>query len=188
MDMREHILSIAQRLVQQRGYNGFSYADIATEVGIRKASLHHHFPTKADLGLALIDAYTEQFNAELQKIAGKTLSPEKKLKAYIALYRQSLEAERICLCGMLSSEVSTLDVAMLPKLTHFFALNTAWLAQLLEQGKTTQSFAFNGSATQQAQMILSTLQGALLIARAHGNCVAFDQTASLLALNLTRKG
>ena len=70
MDMREHILASAQRLAQQRGFNGFSYADIAEEVGIRKASLHHYFPTKTDLGLALIEVYSTQFDSALLRISG----------------------------------------------------------------------------------------------------------------------
>ena len=188
MEMREQILLIAQRLVQQCGFNGFSYADIAAEVGIRKASLHHHFPTKTDLGQALIDTYTDQFDDALQGIVAKSAAPEKKLKAYIALYRNSLEAEKICLCGMLASEVLTLDASMLPKLTRFFNLNTGWLSQILEEGKTQKLFSFKGSALQQAQVILSTLQGAMLIARVDGNCVVFDHTTALVVLNLTRKG
>lgn len=187
MDMKEHILSVAQRLVQQRGFNGFSYADIAEEVGIRKASLHHHFSGKADLGLALIDGYTEQLNQELKRISSQPVQADKKLAAYIAIYRSTLVADRMCLGGMLASEALTLDVAMLPSIKRFFARNTEWLAEVLAEGKAQQLFHFYGAAVDQARMLLAALQGALLLARAASDHEAFEQTATALIAGLVRK-
>lgn len=188
MEMRERIVASAQRLVQQRGFNGFSYADVADEVGIRKASLHHHFPTKTDLGLTLVEVYSTQFDSELRRIGGSTLNAGEKLGAYVALYRGALDAERMCLCGMLASEALTLDEAMLPGLQRFFVRNTEWLTEVLAAGKSQRLFALKGTASDHARVFLSTLQGALLIARATGDRDAFDQTASLLIAGLTRKG
>jgi len=188
MEMRDQILTSAQRLVQQRGFNGFSYADIAVEVGIRKASLHHYFPTKTDLGVALIEAYSGRLNSALLNISGSSLSADAKLGAYIALYRSSLEAERMCLGGMLASEALTLDAAMLPSLKRFFIRNTEWLTEILAEGESQQLFMLNGSAADHARMLMSALQGALLIARATGDREAFEQTASSVVTGLTRKG
>ncbi|MAI37157.1 TetR/AcrR family transcriptional regulator [Alteromonas sp.] len=188
MEMRDQILTSAQRLVQQRGFNGFSYADIAVEVGIRKASLHHHFPTKTDLGLALIEVYSERLNSVLLNISGSSLTAVAKLNAYVALYRSSLEAERMCLGGMLASEALTLDATMLPSLKRFFNRNIEWLTEILTEGNLQQLFVLNSSATNHARMLLSALQGALLIARATGDREAFEQTASSLMTGLTRKG
>ena len=188
MDMRDQILASAQRLVQQRGFNGFSYADIAAEVGIRKASLHHHFPTKTDLGQALIEVYSEQLNSALMGIGSSSLPAYEKLDAYIDLYRCSLEADRMCLGGMLASEALTLDAAMLPSLRRFFIRNTEWLTEILSEGESQQLFMLSGSAAGHARMLLSALQGALLIARATGDHEAFEQTASSLVTGLTRKG
>jgi TetR/AcrR family transcriptional repressor of nem operon len=187
MEMRDQILTSAQRLVQQRGFNGFSYADIANEVGIRKASLHHYFPSKTDLGVTLMAVYTEQLDAELVRISGLPLSVTEKLLAYIALYRYSLEAERMCLGGMLASEALTLDAAMLPSIKRFFAHNTEWLAEVLAEGKAQQLFHFNGAAVDQARMLLAALQGALLLARAASDREAFEQTAAALMAGLVRK-
>lgn len=188
MDMREQILASAQRLVQQRGFNGFSYADIAGEVGIRKASLHHYFPTKTDLGLALIDGYTTQLENGLLHINATFLQANARLDAYIAIYRGSLDAERMCLGGMLASEALTLDPVVLPSLKRFFARNTEWLTEILAAGNSQHLFALAGTAADHARMILSGLQGALLIARATGDREAFDRTTSLLISGLSRKG
>ncbi len=188
MEMREQILASAQRLVQQRGFNGFSYADIAGEVGIRKASLHHYFPTKVDLGLALIEVYSAQLDSELLRISGLLLQADAKLAAYVAIYRGTLEADRMCLGGMLASEALTLDPAMLPSLKRFFARNTEWLTEVLAAGNSQQLFVLTSTAADHARVLLSALQGALLIARATGDREAFDRTAALLITGLSRKG
>ena len=187
MNTKDKILDSAQKLVQQRGFNGFSYADIADEVGIRKASLHHHFPTKADLGLTLIDNYIDQFDAALLKIDSESLPADKKLALYIDAYRCSLKAKRMCLGGILATEIQTLDKAMLPSLKQFFAHNTEWLTKVLKLGKKQKLFELNSSAEEQAGMILSTLQGALLLSRATGNNKSFEQTAASLLKCLLRK-
>jgi TetR/AcrR family transcriptional regulator, transcriptional repressor for nem operon len=187
MTTRDSILSSAQHLVQQRGYNGFSYADIADEVGIRKASLHHHFPTKTDLGLALIERYAADFEDALQSIDAAKIKADTKLLRYVALYRATLEADRMCLCGMLSTEALTLDAALLPKLRQFFERNTEWLAAILSAGRDDSRFQFSGSATDHARAFQAALQGALMMARASGDAADFDHTIKLMSKNFTAK-
>jgi len=187
MEMRDKILTSAQQLIQQRGFNGFSYADIAVEVGIRKASLHHYFPTKTDLGVTLIEVYSRQLDNALLSISATSLPADAKLAEYVGLYRCSLDAERMCLGGMLASEALTLDAAMLPGLKRFFARNTEWLMEVLAEGKSQLLFTLDGSLADHARILLSALQGALLIARATGDHEAFNQTTTLLITALTRK-
>src|SRR3954462_3660155 len=95
---RDHVLDVAERLAQTRGFNGFSYADIAAEVGITKASLHYHFPTKADLGRALVVRYTAGFQGALAGIGESDETALTKLERYVRIYRQVLGADRMCLC------------------------------------------------------------------------------------------
>ena len=188
MEMREQILSSAQQLVQQRGFNGFSYADIADEVGIRKASLHYYFPTKTDLVLALVADYTTQLDNELSRIGGLDIPADAKLEAYFSIMRGTLESKRMCLCGMLASEVLTLDPVVLPGLQRFFARNVEWLTEVLAAGYSRRIFVLTGTAAEHARMLLSSLQGALLLARATGDREAFYKTLSLLLSGLSRKG
>ncbi len=187
MDTREQILESAKRLVQQRGFNGFSYADIAEEVGIRKASLHHHFPAKTDLGLALIETYSVESEAALGRIGAEQKTAPAKLMAYIGLYRAALEANRMCLCGILASEALTLDDAMRPGIHRFFTRNIEWLAEVLAEGKSQGVFAFEGSAADHARVVLSSLQGALMIARACGDHDAFARMGAMLMSSLKKK-
>lgn len=188
MEMKDQILMSAQRLVQQRGFNGFSYADVAEEVGIRKASLHHHFATKTDLGLALIERYSLILSNELARISGLSVPANEKLRAYISIYHYTLEAGRVCMGGMLASDALTLDATMLPTLKHFFAINNDWLTELLAEGTSQNIFTLSSTAAIHARLLVSALQGALMMARATGDRDAFEQTCELLISNLMRKG
>lgn len=188
MEMRTQILSSAQRLVQMRGFNGFSYGDIAKEVGIRKASVHHYFPTKTDLAIALVDQYTTMLADVLREIGASSRSPDIKLADYISIYRNALAVERACVGGMLASEALTLDQAIVPGLKRFFDLNIAWLTELLSEGKEKQVFTLNSSANKHARLVIASLQGALLLARALADPQMFEQSATTLMTNVLRKG
>jgi len=166
MDMKETILEIAQRLVQQRGVNGFSYADIAKEVGISKPSLHHHFTTKSALITRLIENYTEQLVNYLDSLSKGNLTYSQKLNGYYDLYRNSLNEERICLGGMLSAEALTLGPEIQPLLQVFFKYQQKWLIELLEQGVSSGEFHLATPINTQASVIIATLQGALVVSRA----------------------
>ena len=100
----QRILDVAERLVQRRGFNGFSYANVASELSVTNASLHYHFPSKAELGEALIARYTERFMAELQEIEDRVPDAPGRLAAYADLYADVLRGEGMCLCGILAAE------------------------------------------------------------------------------------
>ena len=116
----ERALDIAERLVQIRGFSNFSYADIATELGITKASLHYHYPGKAELGEALVTRYAERFNQALDDIDRDLSNACAKLEAYADLYAGVLRNERMCMCGILAAEYQTLPVAMQSEVIRFF--------------------------------------------------------------------
>src|ERR1700679_3034204 len=101
---RSRILDAGERLVQVRGFNGFSYADVAAELSLTKASLHYHFPSKAELGEALIARYAERFAQALAEIDRRGVDARDKLNAYAELYSGVLDGGRMCLCGMLAAE------------------------------------------------------------------------------------
>jgi TetR/AcrR family transcriptional regulator, transcriptional repressor for nem operon len=187
MDTPSRILDVAERIVQTRGFNGFSYADIAGELGVTKASLHYHFPSKAELGSALIARYAERFADALDAIDAAGLSARESLTAYAALYLRVLQGDRMCLCGILAAEYQTLQQPMRDAVTCFFDANQRWLAAVLERGRTDGTIAFEGSARDAAGLILSGLEGAMLVARAYGDSTRFESAAErLLASVATR--
>jgi TetR/AcrR family transcriptional repressor of nem operon len=179
------ILDIAERLVQTRGFNNFSYADIASELGITKASLHYHFPGKAELGQALITRYSERFSDALVRIDHDLPDARAKLEAYAGLYADVLRGERMCMCGVLAAEYQTLPEPMRSAVIEFFDENQRWLAERLNEGRTEGTLRVNGSVDDLAQNILSTLEGAMLVARPYGDLARFNAAAGQLLAGLT---
>jgi TetR/AcrR family transcriptional repressor of nem operon len=176
------ILDVAERLAQVRGFNGFSYADIATELGITKAALHYHFASKADLGEALIGRYADRFGQALAALDATAPTAAGKLRGYTDLYLGVLRDHRMCLCGMLAAEYPTLPDPMRASVVSFFDKNEEWLLRALEQGRADGSLTFTGSARDTARMIIGCLEGAMLVARPYGDIPRFrDAAASLLA-------
>jgi len=181
---RSRILDIGERLVQVRGFNGFSYADVATELSVTKASLHYHFPSKADLGEAIITRYAERFADALAAIDAEVAAAPAKLAAYADLYAQVLRDERMCLCGMLAAEYETIPSPIRGSVVRFLDDNEAWLAVVLEQGRRDGSLSFVGSAAVLARSIVSGLEGALLIARPYRAIERFETAAAQLLASL----
>ncbi len=176
----ERILDAAERLVQTRGFKGFSYADVAAHLGMTKASLHYHFPGKAELGEALVYRYSTRFAAALVRIDADLPDGRSKLPAYIELYAKVLRAKRMCLCGILAAEVETLPAPMREAVVRFFDDNQAWLAGVLTRGHDEGSLSFGGTATDAAQSVISGLEGAMLLARAYGDPSRFEAAAARL--------
>src|SRR5579859_1309299 len=184
-DTRTLVLDAAQQLVQTQGYNAFSYADIAARVGIRKASIHYHFPSKSALGRALIVRYRTRFRQSLALIKEKSDNAFDALKHYIGLYSAVIQDEyHMCLCGMLAAEMETLPQAMKEELQGFFAENVVWLTAVLEEGLRTKTVIYAGSAEAEAQSLLAGLEGAMLVSRASADSLWFETVAQQMLVRL----
>ncbi len=186
-DTATRILDVAERLVQTSGFNGFSYADISAELGITKASLHHHFATKAELGRALIERYSEAFSAALKVVDQRGGDAAAKLERYVKLYEEVLREERLCLCGMLAAEYSTLPEPLQKEIRRFFDANETWLAGVIDQGRRARIFHSRGSAREVARMLLSALEGAMLVARPYSDVARFASAARQVLTGLAAK-
>jgi TetR/AcrR family transcriptional repressor of nem operon len=184
-DTATRILDIGERLVQVRGFNGFSYADVAAELDMTKAALHYHFPGKAELGRALIERYTERFAAALADIDARIPDAPAKLDAYAALYADVLRDRRMCLCGMLAAEYQTLPDPMRDAVIAFIDANEAWVEQVLSDGRRDGTIALAGPASDAARLIVSGLEGAMLVARPYGDVARFDTAAEGLLAGFT---
>ena len=182
------ILDEAERLAQTRGFNGLSYADVAAVVGTSKAALHYHFSTKADLGRALIERYTERFFTALDEIEASDAAAPERLQRYVRLYADVLKQDRLCLCGMLAAEYTTLPDPMRGALRVFFDRNEVWLTDLLEAGRRAGTLRFDGPARDSARALMAVLEGAMLLARAYGDTKHFDAAAAYLIREVTAAG
>ncbi len=184
----ERILDVAERLAQTRGFNGFSYADIAAEVGITTASLHYHFPTKADLGRSLVRRYTDGFQAAIADIGASDEDALAKLKRYVRIYSEVLGADRMCLCGMFAAEYATLPQPVQQELRRFFDENERWLVHVLEDGQREGTVRFDGAARDAAGLLTSALEGAMLLARSYGDTSRFGGSVDQLLATFAPRG
>ena len=187
-DTARRALDVAERLVQTRGFNGFSYADIADSLGVTKASLHYHFPTKADLGQRLIERYETGFLETLAAIDAAHRQAGDKLTRYASIYAEVLRANRMCLCGMLASDYATLPKPMREKVRHFFDENERWLARVLDAGRKSGQLDFKGAKIEVARTIVASLEGAMMLARSYGEVSRFDAAAERLIAELESPG
>jgi TetR/AcrR family transcriptional repressor of nem operon len=164
-DTRAALLSEAEILIRGRGYSGFSYADLSSAVGIRKASIHHHFPTKTDLAVALLEAYRARYAGSLDAILAASEDGIARIDAYAAFYLQGVERGLGCLCAALAAELETLPVALRADLAAFFEAHVAWLERVLREGQANGTIRAGLAPAAAARMIIATLEGALMMER-----------------------
>ena len=146
----EQILDLAETLIQTRGYSAFSYQDIADSLGIRKASIHYHFPSKADLGVAVVDRYMARFGEALTAIADdQSQSSMTMLDFYVQPYLQFASTpDRVCLCGALAGEMMALPPKVRERVDHFFRTHQVWLTEILKRGVARGEFKLPAPASQ----------------------------------------
>jgi TetR/AcrR family transcriptional repressor of nem operon len=176
-NMASQILDVAERLVQQRGFNGFSYADIAAELHVTKAALHYHFAGKAELGEALITRYGARFAAALDGLDGPDavgIDAPAKLEGYAKLYLDVLRNERMCMCGMLAAEYQTLPARMQTAVIDFFNANETWLERVVDHGQRAGTLRTGESARDIARAIVGSFEGAMLVARPYHDITRFE--------------
>jgi TetR/AcrR family transcriptional regulator, transcriptional repressor for nem operon len=179
------ILDIAERLVQTRGYNGFSYADISAELRIRNASVHYHFPSKTDLGKRLVARYRETFMDALSGLEKGSPDARRRLRAYVGLWIGVLRnRDRMCLCGMMAADIATLPKSVRSEIKRFFDENEAWLVRVLKAGQKAGSLRLASSAEVEARLLTMGLEGAMLVARSYGEPRRFEEIAHRLLAGL----
>lgn len=182
----EEILRCARRLIAIGGYDSFSYSDISKAVGIRNASIHHHFPAKADLVRVMVAEYRKEANEGIAKLERHVSSPIEQLRSYLAYWESCISdgSAPICVCALLSTQIPALpeDVALEVR-AHFRSLS-AWLASVLERGAAQGLITLNRTAKEEAELFMATVHGAMLSARAYGDAQVFGLITGQLRTRL----
>jgi len=174
------ILDAAERIVQTRGFNAFSYGDVAAELSITTAALHYHYPRKTELGTALIARYSSRLASRLEALDEAGASAKSKVDGYVEIQAEALAQGKLCLCSMLAAEYLTLSADMQAAVRDFFEQSEAWLSRVLEQGKAEGTIEFAGSGDDTARMIIGGLQGAMLLCLPYGDVGRFMAVAQAL--------
>jgi TetR/AcrR family transcriptional repressor of nem operon len=184
-DMKQKIMGAARLAVQDRGYGGLSFRELAKEVGIKSASIHYHFPTKGDLGGALAQRYTADFAEYLDGLRAAGLDRATCIRKYTEVFRDTLRNEnRMCLGGIMAAEHNDLPAEVQAEVVKFSAMNVRWLTGVLSLQK--QPGADETAIAHRALAIFAAIEGAQLVARGRNDASAYDviveayRTAGLL--------
>lgn len=168
---REAILAAAKRTAQAHGYGGLNFRDIAAEVGIKAASIHYHFPSKADLGAAVAKRYWEDTSTQLDAMLDETPEPVRCLRRYPEVFRMSLQAgNRMCLCSFMAAEYDDLPEPVKREVQAFADVNVAWLSKVLSAAAVTGA----RESEPRARAIFAAVAGAQLLARSRSDLSLFD--------------
>ncbi len=163
------ILDLGESFLQDKGFNGFSYAHIAAELGVKNAAIHYHFPTKEALGCAIVQRYRDRFKLWCNNGRVKDLSPQEKLDWFFSIYTNArADNGKVCLAGSLETEFNSLPDTLREQTKALTSELLAWLQATLSEGRDADIFHFTGEPADKAALILSSLQGALQMARAMG--------------------
>lgn len=163
------IMNLAESLLQDKGFNGFSYADIASALGVKNAAIHYHFASKEALGVAVIQRYRERFKLWINNARVKDLSHQEKLDWFFSIYSDyRADNGKVCLVGSLEAEFNSIPEGLRKEVESLNKEMLVWLEATLNEGREAGAFSFNGSPSSKAALIYSSVQGALQMARALG--------------------
>src|SRR5262249_33015074 len=160
----DDIIRCARSLIIRGGYNSFSYADISSVVGIRKASIHHHFPSKSDLVRTLVAQYRKEAEAGIAELERNISDPLEQLRAYVGYWERCITdaTDPFCVCALLAGEIPVLPEAVALEVRAHFRRLSHWLASVLERGAAQGRLALTGTAKTDADMFMATVHGAML--------------------------
>lgn len=178
LSTRKKIVVIADQLIRNKGYNAFSYADIASTLNIKNAAIHYHFQSKADLGKAVITASREKFMNNTT--IWSSFSSYDQVSAFIDMYSNNSKNNCICFMGALGSSFNTLPQEMRQELTNAHDEITVWLINILQKGKTNDEMEFPLSAEEMSDLITSGMLASLILERVSKNAVLESVKKTLL--------
>jgi TetR/AcrR family transcriptional regulator, transcriptional repressor for nem operon len=177
-DTRSKIMDLGEKLLLKKGFNGFSYADIAASLGIKNASIHYHFPGKSDLGIAIIGRARQRFGNWSTSRETAALGDWEMLDSFFQIYRHYLtRSDSVCLSGALETDFSTLPRAMQEETRGLVNDLLTWMEKFLDEGRQRRTFSFPGSPRDQAIIVLAVMQGGLQMNRVVDPAI-FEQAVS----------
>jgi TetR/AcrR family transcriptional regulator, transcriptional repressor for nem operon len=188
-DVTAHrIIEAGQQLIMRRGYSGFSYADVADAINIRKASIHHHFPSKTDLAVAVLNEWRAMFDADMALLQASGADAVAQLRAYVGHWERCIadDSAPFCVAGMLGAELPALPEEVAQEVKTFFYNLTAWLEQVLESGVKNDLVKLAAPVQTEAATLVSLVYGAMLAARAYGNAALFKDVTDAAVERLVK--
>ena len=184
MSKREEIIQLADSLIRQKGFNAFSFYEISDIVGIKTASIHYHFKTKSDLGVAVANKHIDNLQILIDRSKGD--SPTQKLHNFFSIYENIKEENNVCLVGSLATDFRTLDEKIQERLKALSDMILSWVEEILLQGKAQKEFRYNGESRTKALMIVSNMLASVQLIRVTEQS-DFEKIKQQIIIDLTEK-
>jgi AcrR family transcriptional regulator len=172
MPTREHIVDLAEELIRTKGYNAFSYGDIAGVLHIRNAAIHYYFPSKTDLGIAVVDRELEKIAESRREWA--SLPADQQMRKLVENFYGNSRKGWICLNGSLTPDYLTFPEPLQKKVKTMCQAVLDWMTSCLEKGRRDGTLQFEGAPSDRALLVISALLSSLLLSRVLGKEV-FDR-------------
>ncbi len=183
-DRKSEILDLALTLIQHRSYSAFSYRDLSEQLGISKAAIHHHFPSKESLGVAAAERYHEQIKSVLMRSTKQSDDPWKQFEGYLKMVDGIVETEnRICAAGSVQADYKDVPESVRDEMAALISFIISWITGVIQAGRKQGTMDFPGESMDQAIYIFTAVQGAMQIGRAQGKS-QFDRVIRQLRSNL----
>lgn len=183
--MKERIIEEANKLLVEKGYNAFSYKNITEKIDIKTSSIHYHFPTKSDLGIAIIHKHQEAFEHTILKTNEKT--PIEKINKLFLYYKRLVAEEKVCIVGALTSDINTLDEPLRKELLIFTDKIIQWTNSILEDGQNQKVFKILPNSELKAKQIIASLMAFAQFARIEKKTSDFESMTQMILEELIIK-
>lgn len=179
-DTATRIMDVTQHLLVERGFSAFSYADIAEAIQIRKPSIHHHFPTKAALAVAVLQRYRLRLEEGFAVLDERVEDPMDRLEKYVEYWEACIrnKEQPFCIAVLLAAELPSLPEDVQAEVGKHFTSLRQWIEKTLKDGMQRKSIRLQGTAEVEAEVLMAAVHGAMLSARVHGSSVLFRQITS----------
>ncbi len=178
MDTRLQIIETANNFLVERGFNAFSYKSISEKVGVKTSSIHYYFPTKSDLGIAIIQSHRLLLEQWITKSRNKTAL--EKINSFFKYYKKLVADQKVCIMGALTSDINTLEEPLRQELLSFGEDIVEWVASILNEGHNDRSFKQISNPKEKAKLILSNVMGLVQIARIEKDSKTFDRMVQVI--------
>jgi TetR/AcrR family transcriptional regulator, transcriptional repressor for nem operon len=162
---RERIIELGEEFILTKGYNGFSYQDISSVLGIKNAAIHYYFPNKENLGASILKTNIQRFEEMVENMQNRKFDEWKQLESFMKIYLKSNRENKICIIGSLGTDINTLPAPIHKELTKMIERIMEWMEKILDSGKEKGLFEFRISPQEQALRILGMLIAGLQLAR-----------------------
>jgi TetR/AcrR family transcriptional repressor of nem operon len=174
-DTKNKILDLAENLLLSRGYNGFSYKNISSALGIKNASIHYHYPSKPDLGVAVIRRARHQFKTWIQFLSEQKIPFGDVLDQFFGVYIHFMNSgNNICMGGTLETDFNTLPLEMQEETRAYIGELIQWMTEIFSAGCEQGVFSFPGNPEDKAMQVLASLQGAVQMVRATNESLLYS--------------